>query len=159
MAYDSRVGLSPGQGDMTARMAMASRAVADRARLRQMFAGEEQQLAHVRRWLASLLPSGTMRDDLASIATELGSNAIRHSASGRGGTFTVEIIFSTPSVRVAVTDAGSHTEPRVTQDPDAEEGHGLLLVRGLSASMGVTGDRGGRTVWAEVAWPSTDDQP
>jgi len=121
-------------------------------RWRQVFAGEERQLRYLRRWLASLLPPCEARDDVVSIATELGSNAIRHTASGRGGSFTVEITSSQHVVRVAVADGGGPTGPRVIDDPAGEQGRGLLLVRGLSTRAGVVGDQRGRLVWADVAW-------
>jgi hypothetical protein len=53
-------------------------------RWRQAFSGEERSLRGLRHWLASLLPASPARDDVISIANELGSNAIRHTASGRG---------------------------------------------------------------------------
>jgi hypothetical protein len=34
----------------------------------------------LRRWLESVLPDRPARDDVACVATELGSNAIRHTA-------------------------------------------------------------------------------
>jgi hypothetical protein len=121
-------------------------------RWRQVFAGEERQLGHLRRWLASLLPPCEARDDVVSVAVELGSNAITHTASGRGGRFAVEITWSQRFVRVAVADDGALTGPCLIDDPAGEHGRGLLLVRGLSARTGVVGDQGGRLVWADVAW-------
>src|SRR5262249_2007793 len=56
-------------------------------RWRQVFAGEESELTDLRRWLGMLLPEGPSRDDVISVATELASNAIKHTASGRGGWF------------------------------------------------------------------------
>jgi hypothetical protein len=106
----------------------------------------------MRRWLTSFLPECPARDDVISVATELGSNALRHTASGDGGWFAVEITWQEPVVRVGVADGGSPAEPRVIEDPDGEHGRGLLLVRGLSLRTGVTGDRHARLVWAEVAW-------
>lgn len=106
----------------------------------------------LRRWLASLLPECPARDDVAVVATELGSNAIRHSASGRGGWFAVEITWHGPVLRLAVADCGGPAEPQVIDDPAGEHGRGLLLVRGLSSRTGVCGDRRGRLVWADVPW-------
>ena len=47
------------------------------------------------------------------------------------------------------------------EDPAAEHGRGLLLVRGLSQRTGVTGDQRGRLVWADVAFegPGADVMP
>ena len=125
-------------------------------RWRRVFPGEERQLGVIRRWLASLLPDSPARDDLAVVATELGTNAIRHTVSGRGGWLVVEIAWYGPVVRVTVGDNGGPTEPRVIDDPAAEHGRGLLLVRGLSLRTGVCGDHRGRLVWADLLWESTD---
>jgi len=117
-----------------------------------VFRGEERQLGVLRRWLASLLPQHPARDDVTSVATELASNALRHTASGRGGWFAVEITWHQSIVRVAVADGGGPAAPHVIGDRAAEHGRGLLLVRGLSVHTGVTGDQRGRLVWADVAW-------
>ena len=89
---------------------------------------------------------------MVSVATELGSNAILHTASGRGGWFAVELTWDQSMVRVAVADHGGPAEPHMIEDPDGEHGRGLLLVHGLSTRTGVTGDEHGRIVWAEIAW-------
>jgi serine/threonine-protein kinase RsbW len=125
---------------------------ADAPRWRQAFEGEERQLGVMRRWLASVLPACPARDDVISVATELASNALRHTESGNGGLFAVEITWQEPAVRIGVADGGGPAEPHVIEDPDGEHGRGLLLVRGLSLRTGVTGDRHGRLVWADVAW-------
>jgi Histidine kinase-like ATPase domain len=119
---------------------------------RRIFPGEDRQLGALRRWLASLLPDCPARDDVSIVATELCSNAILHTASGRRGWFAVELSWHQPVVRVAVTDCGAPTEPRVIDAPEGEHGRGLLVVRGLSARTGACGDARGRVVWAEVPW-------
>ncbi len=84
------------------------------------------------------------------MANELASNAIRHSASGRGGQLAVEVTWRGNVVRVAVADSGGPAEPHVIDDPASEHGWGLLLVRGLSARTGVCGDHRGRLIWPDV---------
>lgn len=126
-------------------------------RWRQVLRGEDRQLGVLRRWLSSMLPECPARDDVASVAVELASNALRHTASGRGGWFAVELTRYPSIVRVAVADQGGPAEPHVIDDPDAEHGRGLLLVRGLSVRTGVTGDQRGRLVWADVAFGDLDD--
>jgi serine/threonine-protein kinase RsbW len=121
---------------------------------RRVFPGHNRELSQLRRWLCSLLPSCPERDELLSVASELGSNAQEHTASGNpGGSFTVEVAWHRSMVHVAVTDSGSPGEPRVIEEPDGEHGRGLLLVHGLSARTGWTGDERGRVVWAQIAWP------
>jgi len=122
-------------------------------RWRRVFPGEERQLAALRRWLSSLLPACPARDDVLGVASELGSNAIQHTASGRdGGWFAVEVTWHQSVVQVAVADCGGAAEPRVIEDPAGERGRGLLLVQGLSLRAGFTGDQRGRLAWAHIAW-------
>jgi hypothetical protein len=99
-------------------------------------------------------------DDAISCAVELSANAVRHTKSGQGGTFTVELWLSPHSVRIAVTDAGSSTAPSMCHPRDEdlmEGGRGLAMVAALSTRMGVDGDDQGRTVWAELSWASDQD--
>src|ERR1035438_8694176 len=121
-------------------------------RWRRVFPGNERQLGQLRRWLESLLPECLARDDVAYVATELGTNAVRHTASGRGGWFALEITWHRSVVRVAVADGGAPSGLQVVGDPDDEHGRGLLVVAGLSARTGVCGDHRGRLVWADVPW-------
>lgn len=121
-------------------------------RWRRVFPGEERQLGLLRRWLELLLPECPARSDVACVATELGTNAVRHTASGRDGWFAVEITWHRQAVRVAVADGGAPGAPQVLDDPAAEHGRGLLVVRGLSIRTGVCGDHRGRLVWADVPW-------
>ena len=123
---------------------------------RRLFRGEERELQRVRAWLAGLLPDCPARDDLVSVAVELGTNAIQHTLSGRGGWFTVEVTWLGPAVRVAVTDDGAATGPHMNgdamSDGDSDNGRGLVIVRALSARTGISGSHFGRTVWAEIPW-------
>lgn len=122
-------------------------------RWRRIFTGHERELPLLRQWLASLLPQCPARSDVLSVATELAANAVRHTASGcEGGRFAVEITWHPAAVLIAVADGGGPAEPHVIDDPLGESGRGLLLVRGLSARTGFTGDTRGRLVWAQVPW-------
>jgi anti-sigma regulatory factor (Ser/Thr protein kinase) len=120
------------------------------------YPGEAKELARLRRWLMSILPDCPAREDLLLVATELAGNAVRHTASGRGGAFGVRVTWEDGAVLVAVDDAGAPGEPHVVDEPLAEGRRGLLVVRELSARVGVSGDCRGRTVWAEVLWPDAD---
>jgi hypothetical protein len=91
------------------------------------------------------------------VATELGSNALKHTASGQeGGWFAVEVTWHQSMVQVAVADCGGPAEPKVISDAEGERGRGLLLVQGLSLRTGCSGDLRGRLVWAQVAWAGPD---
>lgn len=124
------------------------------SRWRRTFSGDEGELSTLRHWLASVLPACPARDDVASVATELGSNAIRHTASGCRGWFAVEVSWlgSPAAVRLAVADGGAPAGPTMIDDPLAEHGRGLMLVNGLSSRTGVSGDERGRVVWADIPW-------
>jgi len=123
-------------------------------RWRQVFPGRRQELSQLRRWLSSLLPECPARDDLISVASELGSNALQHTASGQpGGWFVAEVGVRQSMVVVAVADGGGPAEPQLIDDPDGEHGRGLLLVNRLSLRAGFAGDQRGRVVWAQIAWP------
>jgi anti-sigma regulatory factor (Ser/Thr protein kinase) len=144
-------------GEAGQRHAWRTGIAADALRWRQVFRGEERQLGEMRRWLTSLLPECPSRHDVLTVANELSSNAIRHTASGSGSWFAVEVTKNDSVVQVAVADWGGPDEPHVIEDPDGEHGRGLLLVRDLSVRTGVVGDRRGRLVWAQIAW--TDPGP
>jgi hypothetical protein len=153
MGSDTGSGYPHRDDDETSQPSPAPAVVpADAPGRQRVFEGEERELGVMRRWLTSVLPECPARDDVISVATELGSNALRHTASGAGGWFAVEVTWQEPVVRIGVTDGGGPSEPRVIDDPDGEHGRGLLLVQGLSLRTGVIGDRHGRLVWAEVAW-------
>jgi len=118
----------------------------------RVFPGEGSQLSVLRRWLASLLPDCPARDDATLVATELATNAIVHTASGRGGWFAGQITWCPAVVQVAVADCGAPGGPRWAVGPAAEHGRGLLVVRTLAARTGVSGDHRGRLVWADIPW-------
>jgi hypothetical protein len=54
-------------------------------------------------------------------------------------------------LNVGVADNGGPARPRVIDDPAAERGRGLLLVRALAVRTGVSGAGQGRLVWADVS--------
>jgi hypothetical protein len=116
------------------------------------FPGEERQLSVLRAWLRDLLPDCAARDDVIAVASELGANAICHTASGQGGQFSVEIAWTGDVVRVAVGDGGGPAEPQIIDDPGSENGRGLRMVQALSAAMRVDGGPYGRLVQADVPW-------
>jgi hypothetical protein len=90
-------------------------------RWQRLFRGQESELSQLRHWLTGLLPDSPGRDDLISVAVELGTNAVQHTASGDGGWFTVEIALLFPVIRVSVTDEGAADGPRLTPGEDDED--------------------------------------
>lgn len=139
-------------GGISSPAAIEPQAGASALRWRQVFDGDEAQVREVRRWLTRLLPECPSRDDVVLVASELCSNAIAHTASGRGGVFAVEVAWQDATVRVTVADGGAPSQPRLINDPTADGGRGLLIVQGLCSRTGVCGDHRGRLMWGEVLW-------
>src|SRR5580704_1835945 len=117
------------------------------ARRARSFPGEPRQVARARAFVAAALAGCPAREALLTCVSELAANAVVHTASGAGGTFTVEVIRPTDGVAlVAVTDEGGQSQPAI---PARE------LVEACSSRWGyrAAGAAGGRTVWAEATWP------
>lgn len=102
-------------------------------RWRRVFPGQEGELRQVRYWLTELLPDCPARSDVLTVTIELAANAVRHSASGLGGFFAVEVSWldNPATVRIAVADAGGLRGPQST--PGA--GLATLLGTGPMAAL------------------------
>lgn len=126
---------------------------------RRVFPGRPEQVAHARRFVARVLDGCPVVDDALLCASELASNAIRHTRTGLSGTFQVVVWRGRASVCVAVLDDGSDTTPtpaRVPRGALAESGHGLLTVQALAAWWGHhiyrDGSTRGTAVWFRLDW-------
>lgn len=118
------------------------------------FPGFEDQPRCVRAELAVVLRAHPDLDEILLVVSELCTNAVVHTRSGRqGGTFGVEVtVIGKESLMIAVTDDGASTVPRL-RAPKPTETHfrGLQVVDSLSLDYGDYGDAEGRTVWALFA--------
>lgn len=85
------------------------------------------------------------------LVSELATNAIAHSESGRGGSFTVTVIHRAGDVRVEVADQGGTWAPGGSGR--SENGRGLLVVFTLARACGTTGDDSGRVTCFELDCP------
>lgn len=103
----------------------------------------------VRRLIASAAELPPVDSDAATLLTsELVTNAIVHSDSGRpGGTVTIVAIGVPDGLLVEVIDEGSADAPVVKSDLFAADGRGLFLVQQLAAQWGYLRDPAGTTVW------------
>jgi len=127
---------------------------------RRVFPGRPEQVTHARRFVARMLDGCPVADDAQLCASELASNAIRHTRTGRrSGKFQVLVWRGRASVCVAVLDDGSDSTPvpaAGTAGPLAESGHGLLTVQTLAAWWGHHGYRDGSArgtaVWFRLDW-------
>jgi serine/threonine-protein kinase RsbW len=118
------------------------------------FAGEAASVTQARALVGEALGADWAGlDEVLLIVSELASNAIRHTASGAGGTFAVVVSAAGRTTRIEVTDAGGPTWPRIPDgdaDPDGDGGRGLRIVEGLADRWGHDGDASGRVVWCEI---------
>jgi anti-sigma regulatory factor (Ser/Thr protein kinase) len=126
---------------------------------RRVFPGRPDQVAQARRFVGRVLSGCPVADDALLCASELASNAIRHTRTGRSGKFQVVVWRGMASVCVAVLDDGSDTTPTPTPGQAgrlAESGHGLLAVQALAAWWGHHTYRDGSTrgtaVWFRLDW-------
>ncbi|MEV0151990.1 MULTISPECIES: ATP-binding protein [unclassified Nonomuraea] len=119
-------------------------------RFSRYFLGSAPSITEARRFVTALLRGRPAVDEAELIVSELATNAIRHSASGRfGGRFLVSVQAHTDRLWVGVLDEGGPSSPRLFRPyPEGEGGRGLLLVANLAIDWGVWGDEHGRTVWA-----------
>src|SRR6266700_6890568 len=89
--------------------------------------GRPDQVPVARRLVAEVLRGCPAGGNATVIANELVTNAVMHSASGRGGRFSVTVTHRAADVRGEVTDQGGGPWS-LRHRPSAEHGRGLLIV-------------------------------
>lgn len=114
--------------------------------------GKPSQVSRARALVASALGRDhPLYDDVVLLTSELATNAVLHSRSGAGGSFTVSLASSRGAVRVFVTDSGSDRPPCVCRTGAQDtSGRGLPLIEALSHRWGFTRQQGSTTVWFEL---------
>ncbi|SEM33881.1 ATP-binding protein [Nonomuraea pusilla] len=117
-----------------------------------VLAGLPSQVSRARALVtAALGRDDPLHDDCLLLTSELATNAVLHSRSGAGGSFTVAVRSSDELVRVYVADAGSDGPPCVCRTgAGATTGRGLPLVDALSHRWGFARSDGSTTVWFEL---------
>ncbi|MBW8483235.1 ATP-binding protein [Actinomadura parmotrematis] len=122
--------------------------------------GMNRSVALTRRFLRdTLVPAHVaaragVLDDMVLVVDELAGNAVRHTASGRGGTFTVTLLRGPGVLRVEVVDDGAGgARPSVQTGACGESGRGLCIVDALAVRWGHRPHGRGTVVWAEFAGP------
>ena len=117
------------------------------------FAGSAEEIRSVRQFVGQCIAGCPVADDVILLASEIATNALRHTASGRDGTFIVLVRAAEGCTRVEVHDLGSDTEPAIGRsDSPGESGAGLAIVETVAARWGFHGSRFGRVVWFEMDW-------
>ncbi|MEV4252246.1 ATP-binding protein [Spirillospora sp. NPDC049652] len=105
---------------------------------------------------AHAIDGGDVLEDVTLVVDEFAGNAIRHTASGRGGKVTIALLRGPHLIRVEVTDDGADGgRPLLRPSPEGESGRGLHIVQALTSDWGHRADGRRTTVWADV--PLTSD--
>jgi serine/threonine-protein kinase RsbW len=117
------------------------------------FQGVPRQVSAARRFVSSLLDGSPLQDDAVVVASELFTNALLHTNSGRpGGLVVVQLSRWPLGLRVAVTDQGSAGQPVIRHPGPHRQadisGNGLYLVAGLSSQLEWRDHSSGRTISA-----------
>ena len=111
------------------------------------------QVARARLFVGDVLDGCPVADDAVLLTSELVTNAIAHTASGRGGKVIVTVYRADTRVRVDVHDDGSDQAPVVHPVGEAREsGFGLGLVELMADRWGHCGGRRSRVVWFMLEW-------
>lgn len=117
-------------------------------------ASDKALVAEVRRSVRATLASwgaSEIADDMAVVASELASNALRHA----GGEATLRLQLAEGRALLEVNDGSAQWPVPRRGGAEAEEGRGLLLVQALAAEWGWRPrERGGKTVWASLPAPA-----
>ncbi|MBB2913257.1 anti-sigma regulatory factor (Ser/Thr protein kinase) [Streptosporangium becharense] len=122
------------------------------------FPGKEMSVPAAREWARELLAgriAAPVLDDVLLLLSEVVTNAIAHSDSGRtaGGRVAVRMACVSGDVHVEVIDDGSAVSAPAVRVPDLEEdgGRGLWLVNLLATTWGSYRGESGGSVWFRVA--------
>ncbi|MEW9552779.1 ATP-binding protein [Nonomuraea sp. NPDC050783] len=137
-------GDGPGAGDLAVRLP-----------------GAPRQVSRARAIVAEALGRGhPLHDDVVLLTSELATNAVLHTRSGSGGSFTVTVTSTQSVVRVSVRDSGSDGPPCVCRTgARSTSGRGLPLVETLSHRWGFTRENGSTTVWFELRQAGAPARP
>lgn len=89
-------------------------------------------------------------DDVAMVASELATNAVRHAVSA----FRATIVRADAGLRLVVEDLSAAGPTVRAADDDRLGGRGVAIVAQLSQAWGHTRTASGKVVWAEFAVPA-----
>ncbi len=100
---------------------------------RRVFPGVKDQVARARLFVGDVLDGCPAADDAVLLTSELVTNAIAHTASGRGGKVIVTVYRGDTGVRVDVLDDGSDQVPVVRL---GRRGQGIRVRAGAGGADG-----------------------
>jgi signal transduction histidine kinase len=92
---------------------------------------------------------GCVRDDAALVATELVTNAVRHSGSSAGQTLEVRLDVRSERLRISVRDPGRSGREAEVRSGRSVGGWGLQIVEQIAERWG-SERTAGYQVWAEI---------
>lgn len=84
--------------------------------------------------------SPPLRDDVVMAASELVTNAVKHSEAGPDGSIVLEAELRNGSVRVDVADPGTGFDPRAVSPQPGLHGLGLVLIARVAEAWGTYRD-------------------
>jgi anti-sigma regulatory factor (Ser/Thr protein kinase) len=100
--------------------------------------------------LCRILRRPAVRDDAALIVSEMVGNSIRAAC---GDTILLRLDWTPRRLRIEVHDDAPGQPQVVHASPEAEGGRGMWIVSQLAVRWGITLQRPGKVVWAELALP------
>jgi serine/threonine-protein kinase RsbW len=122
----------------------------------QSYPGVIDQVRNVRADVSSVARNCPVADDLVLLTSELVTNAILHSRSGRPNrVFTVRATFQPGDYAwVEVVDEGGAW---ACDQLDDEHGRGLGIVSAIAGNgnWGIDGDAASRVAWFRLDWPQS----
>jgi hypothetical protein len=122
----------------------------------QCYAGVIGQISKVCEDVTAIADNCPLSDNLVLLTSELATNAILHSRSGRAAcTFSVRAtLYPDDYAWVEVIDRGGEW----TDDP---HGRGLAVVAAIAGdgNWGIDGDAACRVAWFRLNWPKPQDTP
>lgn len=123
--------------------------------------GHMAMVPAARQFTRSMLEDSPRVNDAETVASELAGNALRHTPSGEGGSFTLRVTTKPGWACIEVIDQGTGSWERALALPEEEEefGRGLAIVTALSDGMGHQVDPAGQIAWAELTWPVEEGGP
>ncbi|GGM61755.1 hypothetical protein GCM10010106_04720 [Thermopolyspora flexuosa] len=118
----------------------------------RIFSADRATVGEARRWLRLVLDGHPRLDDAVLLLSEVFTNAVVHTRSGR-----VEVTVlpdEDGTVTIQVADQGSETFPFAcgcVRDTLAESGRGIDLIRSQAQRWGFTEEPTGGLLWFELA--------
>ncbi|MBO2446643.1 ATP-binding protein [Actinomadura barringtoniae] len=112
--------------------------------------GIDRAVGHVRRWLRDMVGTDhPLLYEFTVCVSEVMTNALRYSDSGRGGSVRIELAVAADELRARVSDDGGASGAPHLCDPDGEgeRGRGLHIVNAYAHDWGVERTGPGFTVW------------